>query len=94
MKVVTLSFLLLATAGIFPTLAQNQGNAPSGKGKKTVFIRGEDVGFVSVSPALENEIEKKHGKKPDPNPGAMGPNAEVGNNGFTYVSPAAKGKKK
>ena len=94
MKIVTLSFLLLATAGIFPALAQNQGNPASGKGKQTVTIRGETVGFVSVSPALENEIEKKYGKKPDPNPGAMGPNAEVRNDGFTYVSPSAKGKKK
>lgn len=94
MKVVALSFLLLATAGIFPALAQNQGDAASGKEKNSVVIRGETVGFVSVSPALEKEIEKKYGKKPDPQPGAMGPNAEVREDGFTYVSPSAKGKKK
>ena len=94
MKVVAFSFLLLATASMIPAMAQNQGNAASGRGRQNVVIRGETVGFVSVSPALQDAIEKKYGKRPDPNPGAMGPNAEVRRDGFTYVSPSAKGRKK
>jgi hypothetical protein len=90
--------LCLLTASPALLWAQGQSgsnpNAHSGRGRENVVIRGETVGFVSVSPALQKAIEAKNGKKPDPNPGAMGPNAEVRSDGFTYVSPTAKGKKK
>ena len=89
MKVVALSFLLLATAGIFPAMAQNQGNAAPGRGKQTVTIRGKQVGFVSVSPALQDAIEKKTGKRPDPDPGSAGPNAFVSKHGLVRLSPYA-----
>ena len=88
MKVVALSFLLLATAGIFPAMAQNQGNAASGKGKQTVTIRGKQVGFISVSPALQDAIEKKYGKRPDPDPNSAGPNTFVSKHGFVRLSPS------
>ena len=103
MKIATLLILSLSlclVAAGYPTPLRAQGqsasnpNAQSGRGRQDVVIRGETVGFVSVSPALEKQIEAKNGKKPAPNPGAMGPNAEVRSDGFTYVSPTAKGKKK
>ena len=88
MKVVALSFLLLATAGIFPAMAQNQGNAAPGRGRQNVVIRGETVGFVSVSPALQDAIEKKYGKRPDPDPNSAGPNTFVSKHGFVRLSPS------
>lgn len=68
-------------------------NAHSGDGRQNVVIRGETMGFVSVSPALQKAVERKNGKKSDPDPEAMGPNAEIRDDGFTYVSPSAQGKK-
>lgn len=99
-KIATLVIFFLCLLGGYsiPVQAQCQAadnpKASSGKGKKSIFIRGEEVGFVSVSPALRKKIEEKTGNKPDPDPGAMGPNAEVTSTGFTYVSPSAKGKAK
>ena len=61
---------------------------------EVVVIRGKVMGFASVSPALQKEIEAKHGKKPAPVANAMGPNAQVGKHGYTYVSPSAEGKGK
>ncbi len=69
-------------------LAQGPG---SGKTEATV-IRGKLMGYSAVSPALQRQIEAKYGKKPDPDPKAKGPNAQVGKHGFAYVSPSAEGK--
>jgi hypothetical protein len=50
-------------------------------------VKGKVVGYSNVSPALQKEIEAKYGKKSAPNPNAKGPNAQVTNRGFVYVSP-------
>ena len=99
-KLLFLALPLCLLAGGFSISLLAQGpsgpnsNAASGKGKKSVFIRGEEVGFVSISPALQQSIAARSGNRANPNPGAMGPNAEVTSTGFTYVSPSAKGKAK
>ena len=73
--------------------SDSKANVHSGRSSQEIVIRGEAVGFVSVSPALQKAIEARTGKKPDVDPQALGPNTELRNDGFTYVSPSAKGKK-
>ena len=88
MKRIT-SLLLILLLPCAWALAQQQG----GK-KQTTTIRGKNMGFTSVSPALQEEIAAKKGTKPAPDPNSKGPNAQVTKHGFAYVSPAAEGKKK
>lgn len=97
---IVVGFILLFLIGVMgnapPSWGQGRSDSDahgqSGHGRSSVVIRGESVGFVSVSPALQNALKVKHGKRSDPDPGAMGPNAEVRSDGFTYVSASARGK--
>jgi len=88
MKRITGLLLILLLPCVW-AFAQQQGNK-----KETTTIRGKNMGFTSVSPALEKDIEAKSGKKAAPDPKSKGPNAYVGKHGFAYVSPEAEGKKK
>jgi hypothetical protein len=75
--------LLLFCASAF---AQQGPQFAPGK-TEVASVKGKVVGYSNVSPALQKEIEAKYGKKPAPNPNAKGPNAQVSNRGFVYVSP-------
>lgn len=66
--------------------AQQGSQLAPGK-TEVASVKGKVVGYSNVSPALQKEIEAKYGKKPAPNPNAKGPNAQVTNRGFVYVSP-------
>ncbi len=60
----------LAFAFLLPcVVACAQGQPP----KKTEItqIRGKVMGFSSVSPALQKELEAKHGNKPAPDPNSI-----------------------
>ena len=65
---------------------------PQGQPNKTEItqIRGKIMGFSSVSPALQKEVEAKNGKKPAPDLQSKGPNSSVNKHGFAYVSPKAE----
>ncbi len=68
-----------------------QGRQP-GK-TELIVIRGKVMGLATASPALQKEIQAKYGAKPAPDPKVKGPNAQVGKNGFAYVSPHAEGRR-
>lgn len=53
-------------------------------------IRGKPVGFSSVSPALQKQLEAKYGKRVAPDSKANGSNAQVTKRGFVYVTPTAE----
>ncbi len=78
-------FLLLAVFAVASVWAQAQA-PPSNK--EVVVVRGKSVGFTSVSPALQAVVEKKYGKKSNPDSNAAGPNMFVGKHGFVRLSPA------
>jgi hypothetical protein len=59
-----------------------------------IKIRGKEMGFVSVSPALVKAFEAANGNKPPETPTAINFNTHVWEYGFTYVSKQAEGKQK
>jgi len=73
--------------------AQSASPPPQANAEATV-IRGRQMGFTAVSPALQAAIEAKYGKKPAPDPKSKGRNAYVGKHGFAYVSQCAEDKRK
>ena len=88
MRVVFISLLFgLALSSIQLAIAQNQGNNVGGK--QTVTIRGKRVGSVTVSPALQESLENKTGKRPDPDQNSGGPNAFVSKHTVVRLSPYA-----
>lgn len=89
---VVLTIAVLALLSVPLVMAQGQGQ---GRGRTEVTtIRGKVMGFASVSPALQAEIEARYGRRPRPDPNSRGPNAQVGRHGFAYVSPEAEKKNK
>jgi len=83
-----LPLLMLASCAV----AFSQTQEP--KKTEVTVIRGKVMGHATVSPALQQEIEVRYGKKAAPDPKSKGPNAFVGKHGFAYVSPQAEAKDK
>ena len=89
-RVLPISLLLV----VFPLgLALGQEAVPKDKDKEIVKIRGKEMGYISVSPDLQQEIEAKAGKG-DQVPSEKGnANTYVGKHGFVYVSEQAEAEK-